>query len=130
MSAGLQWCRAHPETLADGGRRLSKEAVGPYGRHNADRLARREVGINSAAPGVTDTPILDQLRNSYGQSYLDDIPKPLGRVASPAEQAAPLVFLNCAAAGYITGQVLWVDGGNAAGRTAATLPDGPLPWPA
>ena len=130
MSAGLQWCRAHPETLADGGYRLSKEAVILYGILNADRLARRGIRINCTAPGVTETPILDQLRNSYGQSYLDDIPKPLGRVASPAEQAAPLVFLNSAAAGYITGQVLWVDGGNVAGRTAATLPDGPLPWPA
>jgi len=42
-------------------------------------------------------------------------------VSDPAEQAAVLVFLNSRAAGYITGQVLWVDGGNVASRIAATL---------
>ncbi|MEB3051419.1 coniferyl-alcohol dehydrogenase [Mycolicibacter sp. MYC123] len=124
MAGGLQWCRAHPEALADGGYRLSKEAIILYVMAGAGRLAARGIRINATAPGVTETPILDQLRSSYGQHFLDDIPKPLGRVASPAEQAAPLVFLGSAAAGYITGQVLWVDGGNIAGRTVATLPGG------
>lgn len=130
LAGGLQWCRAHPEALADGGYRLAKEAIILYGMLNADRLASRGIRINCTAPGVTETPILDQLRRSYGQSYLDDIPKPLGRVASPTEQAAPLVFLNSPAAGYITGQVLWVDGGNIAGRTAAALGNGACTWPA
>ena len=34
-----------------------------------------------------------------------------GRTAGPAEQASVLVFLNSSAASYITGQVIWVDGG-------------------
>ncbi|MEB3019583.1 coniferyl-alcohol dehydrogenase [[Mycobacterium] crassicus] len=130
MTAGLHWCRAHPEALADGGYRLSKEAIILYGMVNAGRLASQGIRINCTAPGVTETPILDQLRSSYGQGFLDDIPKPLGRVASPAEQAAPLVFLNSPAAGYICGQVLWVDGGNIAARTAATLGNAGVPWPA
>ena len=78
---------------------------------------------------MTETPILDQLRTKYGQSYLDDIPKPLGRVSNPDEQAAVLVFLNSRAAGYITGQVVWVDGGNIASRVAATM-EGASLWPA
>lgn len=130
MAAGLQWCRAHPEALADGGYRLSKESVILYGILNAGPLARRGIRINCTAPGVTETPILDQLRSSYGQGFLDDIPKPLGRVATACEQAAPLMFLNSPAAGYITGQVLWVDGGNIGGRAAAALMDGSFSWPA
>lgn len=130
MAAGLQWCRAHPAALADGGYRLSKEAIILYGILNAGPLAQRGIRINCTAPGVTETPILDQLRSRYGQGLLDDIPKPLGRVASAEEQAAPLVFLNSPAAGYITGQVLWVDGGNISGRAAAALTDGSAPWPA
>lgn len=130
MAAGLQWCRANPAALADGGYRLSKEAIILYGMLRAEPLAQRGIRINCTAPGVTETPILDQLRSSYGQDFLDDIPKPLGRVASAEEQAAPLVFLNSPAAGYITGQVLWVDGGNISGRAAAALTDGSAPWPA
>ncbi|MGB3474517.1 MAG: coniferyl-alcohol dehydrogenase [Mycobacterium sp.] len=130
MAAGLQWCRANPAALVDGGYRLSKEAIILYGMLNAGPLAHRGIRINCTAPGVTETPILDQLRSSYGQGFLDDIPKPLGRVASAGEQAAPLVFLNSPAAGYITGQVLWVDGGNISGRAAAALTEGSAPWPA
>ena len=73
---------------------------------------------------VTETPILDQLRTAYGQDYLDTIPKPLGRVSDPAEQAAVLAFLGSRAAGYITGQVIWVDGGNLAARQATDFEKG------
>jgi NAD(P)-dependent dehydrogenase (short-subunit alcohol dehydrogenase family) len=108
---GIEWCHRHPDALADGGYRLSKEAIILYCMRNAVQLGARGIRINCTAPGVTETPILDQLRSRYGQEYLDTIPKPLGRVSDPAEQAAVLVFLNSQAASYITGQVLWVDGG-------------------
>jgi len=88
--------------------------------------------INCTGPGVTETPILDQLRTAYGQAFLDDIPKPLGRVAGPAEQSSVLLFLNSRAASYITGQVLWVDGGNVGAAIAHELLEGQegAPWPA
>ena len=79
---------------------------------SATPLGARGIRINCTGPGVTETPILDQLRTAYGQGFLDDIPKPLGRVSEPAEQAAVLLFLNSRAASYISGQVVWVDGGN------------------
>jgi len=121
VGEGVEWCHRHPEELADGGYRVSKEAIILYCMTNAVPLGARGIRINCTAPGVTETPILDQLRSAYGPQYLDGIPKPLGRVSEPAEQAAVLVFLNSRAAGYITGQVLWVDGGNVASRIAATL---------
>lgn len=121
MDEGIAWCKERPDAIADGGYRLAKEAIILYSMKNAAPLGSRGIRINCTGPGVTETPILDQLRTAYGQDYLDDIPKPLGRLSDPAEQAAVLVFLNSRAAGYITGQVLWVDGGNIAGRIAATL---------
>ncbi|MBV9515763.1 MAG: coniferyl-alcohol dehydrogenase [Mycobacteriaceae bacterium] len=121
---GVNWCRSHPDELADGGYRLSKEAIILYCMLNAAPLGARGIRINCTAPGVTATPILDQLRTAYGQDYLDKIPKPLGRTSEPAEQAAVLVFLNSQAASYLTGQVIWVDGGNVANRIAISLQDG------
>ncbi|MDT5337546.1 MAG: hypothetical protein QOD90_3051 [Mycobacterium sp.] len=126
---GVQWCRDHPDAHADGGYRVAKEAIILYAMANAVPLGAKGIRINCTGPGVTETPILDQLRTKYGQEYLDGIPKPLGRVSNPEEQAAALVFLNSAAAGYVTGQVLWVDGGNLAARVAATM-EGSALWPA
>jgi NAD(P)-dependent dehydrogenase (short-subunit alcohol dehydrogenase family) len=130
MPDGIDWCRRHPDVLADGGYRLSKEAIILYTMSNTAALGANGIRINCTGPGVTETPILDQLRTAYGQEYLDDIPKPLGRVADPAEQAAVLVFLNSRAASYISGQVLWVDGGNIGAAIARELEEGRALWPA
>jgi NAD(P)-dependent dehydrogenase (short-subunit alcohol dehydrogenase family) len=117
MAEGIEWCQRNPEPVADGGGyRLSKEALILYGMANVATLGAKGIRINCTAPGVTDTPILDQLRSAYGQEFLDSFHTPLGRVAGPDEQATVLVFLNSDAARYITGQVIWVDGGSVAER--------------
>ncbi len=128
MREGIDWCHAHPDALAGGGYQLSKEAVILYTMQTAAPLGARGIRINCTGPGVTETPILDQLRTAYGQGFLEAIPKPLGRVAGPAEQASVLLFLNSRAASYITGQVLWVDGGNVGAAIARELEEG-TPWP-
>lgn len=113
MAEGIDWCRRHPDALADGGGyRLSKEALILFCLAHVVELGAKGIRINCTAPGVTDTPILDQLRTAYGQEFLDAFRTPLGRVAGPDEQASVLTFLNSAAASYVTGQVLWVDGGS------------------
>ena len=48
---------------------------------------------------------------------------PLGRVAGPDEQARVLAFLNSGAASYITGQVIWVDGGAVAEKVFGDVSD-------
>ncbi len=117
---GVQWCDEHPEALTDGGGyRLSKEATILYTMGKVAELGARGIRINCTAPGVTETPILDQLRTAYGQQYLDSFSTPLGRASTPQEQAAVLVFLGSAAASYVTGQVIWADGGILAQRFTA-----------
>jgi len=124
MAEGIAWCRRNPEAVADGGGyRLSKEAMILYGMAKVVVLGAKGIRINCTAPGVTDTPILDQLRSAYGQEFLDSFQTPLGRVAGPDEQAAVLVFLNSGAASYITGQVIWVDGGSVAERVFGDMSD-------
>ena len=112
IAEGLDWCEQNPAALKDGGGyRLAKEAIILYGMAHVTVLGAKGIRINCTAPGVTDTPILDQLRSAYGQDFLDSFQTPLGRAADPEEQASVLVFLNSPAASYITGQVIWVDGG-------------------
>jgi NAD(P)-dependent dehydrogenase (short-subunit alcohol dehydrogenase family) len=128
MQEGIDWCARHPDALGTG-YQLSKEAIILYTMRSATPLGAQGIRINCTGPGVTETPILDQLRTAYGQGFLDDIPKPLGRVSEPAEQAAVLLFLNSQAASYISGQVVWVDGGNVGAAIARELEEGRAPWP-
>jgi len=128
MREGIDWCARHPDELGSG-YQLSKEAIIFYTMQSATPLGARGIRINCTGPGVTETPILDQLRTAYGQGFLDDIPKPLGRVSEPAEQAMVLIFLNSSAASYISGQVVWVDGGNVGAAIARELEEGQPPWP-
>lgn len=128
MQQGIDWCDRHREALGNG-YQLSKEAIILYTMRSATPLGGRGIRINCTGPGVTETPILDQLRTAYGQGFLDDIPKPLGRVSEPAEQAAVLLFLNSRAASYISGQVVWVDGGNVGAAIARELEEGRASWP-
>lgn len=121
VDEGLRWCAENPDALADGGYRLSKEAIILYSMSKVTELGARGIRINCTAPGVTDTPILDQLRSAYGQRYLDSFTTPLGRNSAPDEQAALLVFLGSAAASYVTGQVIWADGGIIAQRENALI---------
>ncbi|RDH79578.1 SDR family NAD(P)-dependent oxidoreductase [Mycolicibacterium moriokaense] len=117
MAEGISWCTDHPEALSDGGYRLSKEALILYSLINAAPLAQEGIRINCVAPGVTDTPILTH----YDAAYLQQFRPPLGRFATATEQAAILTFLNSKAAAYLTGQVLWADGGIHANTLAAEM---------
>ena len=63
MPEGIEWCHRHPDALADGGYRLSKEAIILYTMRKAAALGANGIRINCTGPGVTETPILDQLRD-------------------------------------------------------------------
>jgi NAD(P)-dependent dehydrogenase (short-subunit alcohol dehydrogenase family) len=121
VAEGIAWCDRNPGELADGGYTLSKSAIIYYTMSKVVDFGARGIRINCTGPGVTETPILDYTRKAYGQDYLDNIPKPLGRVADAAEQAAVLVFLNSDAASYVSGQLLWVDGGQVSSETVLEL---------
>lgn len=115
------WCRAH-RTEVGAGYALSKDALVWYVLTRSVGLATRGIRLNAVAPGMTETPILAATRASRGDAFLDAIPMPLGRTATADEQAAAIVFLGSPAASYVSGQVLWVDGGYSAGVAAGILP--------
>ena len=77
----------------------------------ARELASRSITVNAVAPGFVQTAMTDALPEAAREKLKTQIP--LGRIAQPAEIASAVLFLASPAAGYITGQVLSVDGGMA-----------------
>jgi 3-oxoacyl-[acyl-carrier protein] reductase len=76
----------------------------------ARELASRGVTVNAVSPGFIATDMTQSLlAGEAGQKLLQQIP--LGRVGSPEDVAAAVAFLASPRAGYITGQVLRVNGG-------------------
>ena len=75
----------------------------------AREVASRGITANAVAPGFIDTDMTRQLSDKVRQNILGQIP--LGRAGSPEDVAQAVLFFASEEAGYITGQVLNVDGG-------------------
>lgn len=77
----------------------------------AREAAGRNVTVNALAPGFIETDMTAVLPESVREKMLAGIPA--GRMGQPEDVAAAALFLASPQAGYITGQVLRVDGGMA-----------------
>ncbi|HKN62528.1 MAG TPA: 3-oxoacyl-[acyl-carrier-protein] reductase [Candidatus Acidoferrales bacterium] len=75
----------------------------------AVEVASRSITVNAVAPGFIATPMTDPLPGELKEKMKSLIP--LGRFGSDRDVAAAVVFLASDEAGYITGQVLGVNGG-------------------
>ena len=75
----------------------------------ARELASRGICVNAVSPGLIDTEMTASLPEKNREEALKKIP--LGRMGRPEEVAAAVAFLVSEEAGYITGQVLRVNGG-------------------
>jgi 3-oxoacyl-[acyl-carrier protein] reductase len=75
----------------------------------AIEIASRNVTVNAVAPGFIETPMTDVLPEKVKEELKTRIP--LGRMGSPRDVAAAIVFLASDEAAYITGHVLNVNGG-------------------
>ena len=75
----------------------------------AKELASRNVLVNAVAPGFIDTEMTRKLPETAKNALMKQIP--LGRLGAADDVAGAVLFLASDSAGYITGQVLVVDGG-------------------
>lgn len=89
----------------------SKGGVVGMTRAMALELAPHGIRVNAIAPGLTDTA---QPRYGHSEEALAELAKtvPMGRMARPDEIADAIVFLAGDEARYVTGQTMFVNGGN------------------
>jgi 2,3-dihydro-2,3-dihydroxybenzoate dehydrogenase len=101
---------------------VTKAGVKMFTKCLALELASRGVTVNAIAPGPTDTPMLqgippaDASPEAANRAAVQGYPEtfrlgiPTGRLSTPEDQAAAVLFLASEAAAQITGHILYVDG--------------------
>jgi 3-oxoacyl-[acyl-carrier protein] reductase len=77
----------------------------------AQEVASRGITVNCVAPGFIATPMTDELNDDQKARLLTNIPQ--GRMGSPEDIAAAVLYLAGDGAAYVTGQTLHVNGGMA-----------------
>jgi len=89
----------------------TKAGLVQLARTFAAELGSEGVRVNCIAPGVVETPLTQPIKNQpeWYNAYANK--NALGRWASADEMAGPVVFLASDASSYVTGAVLFVDGG-------------------
>lgn len=89
----------------------SKAGVIGLTKSLAQELAARNVTVNAVAPGFIATPMTDVLNDKQKEAILGRVPA--GKLGSPEDIAAAVLYLASEEAGYVTGQTIHVNGGMA-----------------
>ena len=87
----------------------TKAGIIGFSKALAREVASRSITVNVVAPGLIDTDMTRDISQDAQANWASAIP--LGRLGTPEDVAAAVCFLASDAAGYITGQVLAVNGG-------------------
>jgi 3-oxoacyl-[acyl-carrier protein] reductase len=89
----------------------SKAGVIGLTKSLAQELAARNVTVNAVAPGFIATPMTDVLNDKQKEMILGRVPA--GKLGTPEDIAAAVLYLASDEANYVTGQTLHVNGGMA-----------------
>ncbi len=87
----------------------SKAGIMGFTKTIAREVASRGITVNAVAPGFINTEMTAALPEKMIESYLQQIP--LGRLGRAEDVAETVYWLCSSSAGYITGQVIHVNGG-------------------
>jgi 3-oxoacyl-[acyl-carrier protein] reductase len=87
----------------------AKAGVIGFTRSLAKEVAPYHIRVNAVAPGFIETDMTADFQEKYRKRLHDLIP--LGRFGTPDEVARAVLFLVGEESGYITGEVIQIDGG-------------------
>jgi NAD(P)-dependent dehydrogenase (short-subunit alcohol dehydrogenase family) len=100
----------------------TKGAVGQLTKAQALELAAHNIQVNAICPGFVITPLTEKVwsdptMHAWGKDRI-----PQGRLADPDDMAGTAIFLASPASDYVTGQLIYVDGGYMAGDSWPIAP--------
>jgi NAD(P)-dependent dehydrogenase (short-subunit alcohol dehydrogenase family) len=110
----LEWVESHvgPDGVVDDPYGFSKEVIRVWGMRHSRTTMAWGVRTNSVCPAPVATPLLDDFEATMGKGVLDwTVSQGTGTIMTARDVAMPLAFLGSAAASYVNGHDLVVDGG-------------------
>jgi NAD(P)-dependent dehydrogenase (short-subunit alcohol dehydrogenase family) len=107
----VEWLQSHEDAWSWSGYLFSKWTVDAWVGFWYPDLAAKGIRINCINPGPTDTAMMPAFHDYATKEVVDQAIGPIGRYATPEEQAWPLVMLGSPRCSYVGGEVLNVDGG-------------------
>jgi NAD(P)-dependent dehydrogenase (short-subunit alcohol dehydrogenase family) len=110
-NTALNWVSERP-ALTNNPYGFSKECAQVLTLQLAKPLGQSGIRINSVCPGIIETPLLSDFKDSLGEPIIDwMVCQSGGRRAAPSEVASVLAFLGSDAARYVSGTNMLVDNG-------------------
>jgi NAD(P)-dependent dehydrogenase (short-subunit alcohol dehydrogenase family) len=90
---------------------MTKAGILQLAKTAATEWATLGVRVNAVGPGVVETPLTAQIKNDPDWYEAYAMKSPMQRWAQPAEMVGPTLFLLSDAASYVTGTIIYADGG-------------------
>ena len=90
---------------------MTKAGILQLAKTAATEWAAQGVRVNAIGPGVVETPLTAPIRNDAAWYAAYAAKAPMNRWGQPGEMAGPTIFLLSDAASYVTGTIIYADGG-------------------